>query len=85
MFRGLAARAGRGFRPQLVFSTLLQARRDDSGTSILSDQAVRPIKPRKIVPKPGRLRNKKEVLGEEEYHEQITTSAGKPLGGAAVG
>ena len=39
----------------------------------------------RIYPKPARLRNKKEVRGEDWYHEQITMSAGKPLGGAEVG
>ena len=39
----------------------------------------------KIVPKPARLLNKKEVLGEERYREEITSSAAKPIGGAAAG
>ena len=38
----------------------------------------------KIVPDEGRLLNKKEVLGEERYAEQISTSAAQPIGGAQV-
>jgi len=38
----------------------------------------------RIYPKPARLRNKKEVMAEEEYNKQITMSAGTPLGGAEV-
>ena len=36
----------------------------------------------KIVPSKGRFLNKKEVLGEEWYAEQIKASAARPMGGA---
>ena len=36
----------------------------------------------KIVPSNGRFLNKKEVLGEEWYAEQIKASAARPMGGA---
>ena len=38
----------------------------------------------KIVPNASRLLNKKQVLGEERYAEQIERSANEPVGGAAV-
>ena len=38
----------------------------------------------KLVPYQSRYLNKKEVLGEESYAEQINSSASRPLGGAKV-
>jgi len=38
----------------------------------------------KIVPGKGRFLNKKDVLGEEQYSEQIQASAAQPIGGAEV-
>ena len=45
-----------------------------------------PIKDRslKLFPHASRFLNKKETLGEEKYAEQITSSASRPIGGAAV-
>jgi predicted dehydrogenase len=37
-----------------------------------------------IVPSPSRLLNKKQVLGEERYAEQIQSAASQPIGGAQV-
>ncbi len=37
----------------------------------------------KVVPKPARLLNKKEVYGEEAYAEMISSAATKPVDGAA--
>jgi predicted dehydrogenase len=38
----------------------------------------------KIVPNRSRFLNKKEVMGQERYAEQIHASAARPIGGAAV-
>ena len=45
-----------------------------------------PIKDRslKLFPHVSRFLNKKETLGEEKYAAQITSSASRPIGGAAV-
>jgi len=46
-----------------------------------------PIRDRrlKIVPNKSRFLNKKEILGEEQYAEQINASAAQSIGGAQVG